>query len=90
MRQRCENPKHKSYASYGGRGITVCPEWGTFEVFFADMGSKPRGLTLERSDNEKGYSKDNCIWATRSAQAINRRERQRLDDGTYAPGACAP
>lgn len=89
MRQRCEDPNHKSYAAYGGRGIRVCAEWHSFERFLADMGPKPADLQLERVDNAKGYSKDNCIWATRSAQARNRRERARLADGTFAPATGA-
>lgn len=76
MRQRCLNPNNGSYKDYGGRGITVCPEWSSFEQFIADMGRKPRRkrrLTLERLNNDLGYSPANCVWATYLQQANNRR-----------------
>ena len=73
MKQRCNNPNHKSYDRYGGRGITYDPSWEDFSVFFEDMGEKPTSKhQLEREDNEKGYSKENCIWATRKVQYRNR------------------
>lgn len=74
MRQRCNNPRHKRYADWGGRGISICPKWDTFEQFFKDMGEKPSpSHTLERKDNNKGYCKENCIWGTKSEQDNNRR-----------------
>jgi hypothetical protein len=73
MRQRCHNPKHKSCKYYGGRGIGICDEWEKFENFFKDMGFRPKGKTLDRIDNSKGYSKDNCKWSTFKEQSLNRR-----------------
>lgn len=72
MMDRCNNPTNKGYATYGGRGITVCKRWWKFENFFADMGRIPKGHTLERRNNDKGYSPSNCVWATKDAQARNR------------------
>lgn len=72
-RQRCSNPNRKDYADYGGRGITFCVEWDSFEVFLADMGERPPSTTLNRIDNNAGYSKDNCEWASVSEQNRNRR-----------------
>jgi hypothetical protein len=82
MRQRCRNKKAQAYHNYGGRGITVCERWDSFENFQADMYEsylahrkeiKNKQTTLDRVNNEKGYSKDNCTWATRTEQAINTR-----------------
>lgn len=73
MIQRCTNPKSTHWASYGGRGIVVCSEWFDFENFYRDMGERPAGATLERAYNDKGYEPGNVIWATRLAQANNRR-----------------
>lgn len=78
MINRCYNPHVKFYESYGGRGIRVCKRWHNFQNFFADMGHRPGGLTLERVDNDRGYSKANCVWATRTQQARNQRNKKRV------------
>jgi hypothetical protein len=74
MKDRCHNPNNKQYADYGGRGITVCDRWrNSFPNFLEDMGERPEGLTLERSDNDGNYEPSNCVWETRKKQAENRR-----------------
>ena len=77
MLQRCTNPRHPQYKHYGARGISVCDRWSTFENFYADMGNPPAGTTLDRIDNEAGYSPTNCRWATWSAQQANKRPTSR-------------
>lgn len=73
MIQRCFNPKNQDYHSYGGAGITVCDRWRTFANFLADMGQKPTPThEIERVKNDAGYHPENCVWATRYRQIINR------------------
>mgnify|MGYP001584493109 CR=1 FL=1 len=78
MLQRCQNPNDLVYPHYRGRGVTACERWQKFENFFADMGEKPEGLSIDRIDNDKGYFKDNCRWATSKEQQNNRRNNRHL------------
>lgn len=73
MKNRCSNPDYKHYKDYGGRSIIVCERWLKFENFLADMGEAPKGLSIERTNNDLGYCKENCIWATRKQQNRNKR-----------------
>jgi hypothetical protein len=74
MIQRGTNPKNRDWKNYGGRGITVCSRWLQFSNFLADMGRRPSpNLSLERVNNDLGYSAENCKWATRKEQRANQR-----------------
>lgn len=83
MLQRCTNPNDSSCKNYGGRGIMVCVRWFKFENFIEDMGKRPAPeLTLERINNDKGYSPENCKWATRTEQRRNTRPRKNKTGAT--------
>ena len=79
MKQRCNNLNNKQYKDYGGRGITYPNQWESFIGFFEDMGLTHKiDFTLDRTDNNKGYSKENCRWATRKEQNLNKRSNHIL------------
>ena len=88
MKDRCALPTHQAWRNYGGRGITVCARWAeSFGNFWADMGpTYVPGLTLDRRDNEAGYSPENCRWTTYKVQANNRRVSSKTST-TSSPAA---
>jgi hypothetical protein len=79
MRSRCQNPNDKDFSRYGSRGINVCKEWESFENFYADMGPRPAGTTVERKDNNGPYCPQNCRWATPLEQTRNRKNSITVD-----------
>ena len=80
MRKRCNYPGHSSYSNYGGRGISVCERWDDFTLFVEDMGERPDGCTLDREDNDRDYSPENCRWSSSEEQKANCRYHK---DGKY-------
>ena len=81
MRRRCYNEKDKDFCKYGGRGIVVCDRWEEFDLFLADMGQPKAGQSLDRKNNNLGYSPGNCRWATAKQQANNRRSSRWIGFG---------
>ena len=82
MMARCYNENNTNYHNYGGRGIKVCDRWHDFFAFALDVGKRPKKLTLERIDNDKGYTPNNCCWTTMKQQSANRR-RNKTGQGKY-------
>lgn len=74
MRARCKNPNRPEFSNYGGRGITVCSRWESFDAFFSDMGNPPfKGAQIDRIDNSRGYEPGNVRWVTAKQNMLNRR-----------------
>lgn len=83
MIQRCTNGKDPKFPLYGARGITVCRRWReSFVLFFLDMGERPLGASLDRVNTNKGYSPENCRWASPFEQAQNKRTYRNNSSGT--------
>jgi len=83
LRGRCRNPKDAGYMHYGGRGISVCERWDSYDAFLKDMGRRPRyGYSIDRIDNDGNYEPSNCRWATASQQVRNRRNHVMTPDRT--------
>ena len=76
--RRCNTPSASGYKNYGGRGVTVCKRWHTYINFKNDMGECPVGFSIERKNNNKGYTLSNCKWATRAEQTKNTRRTIKL------------
>lgn len=79
MVMRCHNPNVERFLDYGGRGIKVCDRWRKFENFISDMGERPKGMTIERRDNDGDYEPSNCYWAPWSVQAMHKRNTVYLE-----------
>lgn len=84
MLARCNNTADKHYKYYGGRGVSVCDRWLEFSTFLEDMGKRPSANhSLDRINNDLGYSKNNCRWATRSEQQKNKQTTKWYSNGVF-------
>ena len=84
MKYRCYNTMRQDYKNYGGRGITVCDEWldvATFVAWAESTHPNRKGVSLDRIDNDKGYSPENCTWSDKTTQAINQRIKKNNTSG---------
>jgi hypothetical protein len=82
MVYRCTVKTHKQFRDYGGRGITVCDRWKrSFSNFLHDMGARPKGMYLDRKNNDLGYSPSNCKWSTPTESANNTRRNRLIECG---------
>lgn len=79
MRKRCQNENSDSYKHYGGRGIEICQRWNDYENFLADLGERPKGMTLDRINTNGNYEPSNCRWASWQTQQNNRRNNRILE-----------
>jgi hypothetical protein len=85
IKQRCSDPNFPNFKDYGGRGVSYCARWESFENFLEDMGERPDGKTIDREDVDGNYTPDNCRWATSEEQARNKRNTVYLKvDGRVA------
>jgi hypothetical protein len=88
MKARCGRPNNPAFRDYGARGIRVCARWSKFANFYADMGPRPSAAhSLDRIDVNGGYEPDNCRWATRSEQGLNKRNTALTFQGETRPAA---
>lgn len=78
MMRRCYNPKYPDFKNYGGRGVTVCSRWHDLSAFVSDNSDEHEGKSLDRIDNSKGYSPENCRWTTKTQQQRNMRSNRTI------------
>ena len=86
MKRRCLDPNSTGFENWGGRGISICERWMVFKNFLADMGHPPKGMSLDRIDNDGDYEPKNCRWATPAEQGNNCRNSKKIDHGGKSMG----